>query len=80
MITSESPSGVLSTETHSWLARPSDRDRDRNTPAGRVTADALEGGHARIGDTLHVPVDGTLVAVEVTGSVLVDPEGARRDG
>ena len=35
---------------------------------------------ARIGDTLHVPVDGTLVPVEVTGSVLVDPEGARRDG
>ena len=29
---------------------------------------------------LHVPVDGTLVPVEVTGSVLVDPEGARRDG
>jgi sarcosine oxidase subunit alpha len=25
-------------------------------------------------------VDGTLVAVEVTGTVLVDPEGARRDG
>ncbi|HEY5853931.1 MAG TPA: glycine cleavage T C-terminal barrel domain-containing protein, partial [Aldersonia sp.] len=40
----------------------------------------LEGGHARIGDTLHVPVDGTLVPVEVTGTVLVDPEGARRDG
>ena len=37
-------------------------------------------GDARIGDTLHVPVDGTLVAVEVTGTVLVDPEGARRDG
>ena len=34
----------------------------------------------RIGDTVHVPVDGTLVPVEVTGSVLVDPEGARRDG
>jgi len=25
-------------------------------------------------------VDGALVTVEVTGSVLVDPEGARRDG
>ena len=37
-------------------------------------------GDARIGDTLHVPVDGTLVPVEVTGTVLVDPEGARRDG
>jgi sarcosine oxidase, subunit alpha len=40
----------------------------------------VKGGRSRIGDTLHVPVDGTLVAVEVTGTVLVDPEGARRDG
>ncbi|WP_305849599.1 glycine cleavage T C-terminal barrel domain-containing protein, partial [Pseudonocardia lacus] len=40
----------------------------------------VEGGRARIGDTVHVPVDGALVPVEVTGSVLVDPEGARRDG
>ncbi|MFW0795833.1 2Fe-2S iron-sulfur cluster-binding protein [Gordonia sp. CPCC 205515] len=40
----------------------------------------VQGGHARIGDTLHVPLDGTLVSVEVTSSVLVDPEGARRDG
>ncbi|TQC49731.1 FAD-dependent oxidoreductase [Rhodococcus sp. WS4] len=40
----------------------------------------VKGGRARVGDTLHVPVDGQLVAVEVTGSVLVDPEGARRDG
>ena len=37
-------------------------------------------GKSRIGETLHVPVDGALVPVEVTGSVLVDPEGARRDG
>jgi sarcosine oxidase subunit alpha len=29
---------------------------------------------------VHVPVKGTLVPVEVTSSVLVDPEGARRDG
>ncbi len=40
----------------------------------------VKGGRARIGDTVHIPVSGTLVAVEVTGSVLVDPEGARRDG
>ncbi|RZL82579.1 MAG: FAD-dependent oxidoreductase [Rhodococcus sp. (in: high G+C Gram-positive bacteria)] len=40
----------------------------------------VKGGRARVGDTLHVPVNGQLVAVEVTGSVLVDPEGARRDG
>jgi len=48
---------------------------------GRPFALALvKGGHARIGDTLSVPVNGALVPVEVTGSVLVDPEGARRDG
>lgn len=53
----------------------------RSAELGRPFALALvKGGHARIGDTLTVPVDGALVAVEVTGSVLVDPEGARRDG
>jgi sarcosine oxidase subunit alpha len=53
----------------------------RSAELGRPFALALvKGGHARIGDTLHVPVDGELVAVEVTKSVLVDPEGARRDG
>ena len=53
----------------------------RSAALGRTFALALvKGGHARIGETLHVPVDGTLVAVEVTSSVLVDPEGARRDG
>ena len=53
----------------------------RSAELGRPFALALvKGGHARIGETLHVPVDGTLVPVEVTGSVLVDPEGARRDG
>ena len=40
----------------------------------------VKGGRARIGETLHVPVNGALIPVEVTGSVLVDPEGARRDG
>lgn len=53
----------------------------RSAELGRPFALALvKGGRARIGDTLHVPVDGALVGVEVTGSVLVDPEGARRDG
>jgi len=53
----------------------------RSAELGRPFGLALvKGGRSRIGDTLHVPVDGTLVAVEVTGTVLVDPEGARRDG
>ncbi|MBU3067274.1 (2Fe-2S)-binding protein [Nocardia sp. NEAU-G5] len=53
----------------------------RSAELGRPFALALvKGGHSRIGETLHVPVDGTLVPVEVTGTVLVDPEGARRDG
>jgi len=53
----------------------------RSAELGRPFALALvKGGHARIGGTLSVPVNGTLVPVEVTGSVLVDPEGARRDG
>ena len=53
----------------------------RSADLGRPFALALlKGGRSRIGDLVHVPVDGTLVPVEVAGSVLVDPEGARRDG
>ena len=53
----------------------------RSAELARPFALALvKGGRERIGDTVHVPVNGTLVPVEVTGSVLVDPEGARRDG
>jgi sarcosine oxidase subunit alpha len=48
---------------------------------GRTFALALvKAGRSRVGDVLQVPIDGRLVSVEVTGSVLVDPEGARRDG
>ncbi|GAA4552994.1 2Fe-2S iron-sulfur cluster-binding protein [Pseudonocardia xishanensis] len=53
----------------------------RSAALGRTFALALvEGGHARIGERLTVPVGGDLVACEVTGSVLFDPEGTRRDG
>jgi sarcosine oxidase subunit alpha len=53
----------------------------RSAELGRTFALALvQAGRSRVGETLHVPVDGVLVPVEVTGSVLVDPEGARRDG
>jgi sarcosine oxidase subunit alpha len=53
----------------------------RSAELRRTFALALvKAGQSRIGETLHVPVDGALVPVEVTGSVLVDPEGARRDG
>ena len=53
----------------------------RSAELARPFALALvKGGHARLGDTLTAVVDGNLVPVEVTGSVLVDPEGARRDG
>jgi sarcosine oxidase subunit alpha len=48
---------------------------------GRTFALALvKAGRSRVGEVLQVPIDGRLVCVEVTGSVLVDPEGARRDG
>jgi sarcosine oxidase subunit alpha len=40
----------------------------------------VKAGRSRIGQTVHVPVAGELVPVEITEPVLVDPEGARRDG
>ena len=53
----------------------------RSAELGRTFALALvKAGRSRIGETLHVPIGASLVPVEVTGSVLVDPEGARRDG
>ena len=40
----------------------------------------VKAGRTRVGQTVHVPVAGELVPVEITEPVLVDPEGARRDG
>jgi sarcosine oxidase subunit alpha len=53
----------------------------RSAELGRTFALALvRAGRDRIGQTLHVPVGGTTVPVEVTSPVFVDPEGTRRDG
>ena len=48
---------------------------------GRPFALALvRAGRERIGEVVHVPVGTTLVPARIAGTVLVDPEGARRDG
>jgi sarcosine oxidase, subunit alpha len=48
---------------------------------GRPFALALvRAGRDRIGEVVHVPVGGALVPARIAGTVLVDPEGARRDG
>jgi sarcosine oxidase subunit alpha len=53
----------------------------RSAELGRTFALALvRAGRDRIGQTLHVPVGGRTVPVQVTSPVFVDPEGARRDG
>ncbi|GAA4889358.1 2Fe-2S iron-sulfur cluster-binding protein [Actinomycetospora straminea] len=40
----------------------------------------VKGGRERLGEVVHVPVGDELVAARIGESVLVDPEGARRDG
>ncbi|GAA4734633.1 FAD-dependent oxidoreductase [Actinomycetospora chibensis] len=40
----------------------------------------VKGGRERIGEVVGVPVAGELVAALIGETVLVDPEGARRDG
>ena len=53
----------------------------RSAALGRTFALAVvRAGRDRIGETLYVPIDDTLVPVTVTGSVLYDKEGSRRDG
>ncbi|KAA5831308.1 2Fe-2S iron-sulfur cluster-binding protein [Saccharopolyspora hirsuta] len=53
----------------------------RSAVLDRTFAMALvRGGRGRIGEVLHVPVDGRRIPVEVTEPVFYDVEGARRDG
>ncbi|MFJ8545859.1 sarcosine oxidase subunit alpha family protein [Streptomyces sp. NPDC093586] len=53
----------------------------RSAALGRTFALALvKGGRDRIGERLYAPVGDRVVPVTVTGPVLYDPEGARRDG
>ncbi|GAA4917281.1 sarcosine oxidase subunit alpha [Actinomycetospora succinea] len=40
----------------------------------------VKGGRERLGEVVHVPVGDELVAARIGETVLVDPEGARRDG
>jgi sarcosine oxidase subunit alpha len=53
----------------------------RSPTLGRSIALAmLSGGRARIGTSLHVPMQGGAVKVRVAKPVFYDPEGARLDG
>ena len=53
----------------------------RSAELGRPFALALvHNGRGRIGELVHVPVDGVLVEAEIGDTVLVDREGTRRDG
>ncbi len=40
----------------------------------------VKSGHSRLGQIVHVPVGEALVPAEIRQAVLVDPQGARRDG
>ncbi|WP_330350795.1 sarcosine oxidase subunit delta family protein [Streptomyces sp. NBC_00582] len=53
----------------------------RSAALDRTFALALiKGGRDRVGERLYAPVGDRMVPVTVTGPVLFDPEGARRDG
>lgn len=46
--------------------------------AGRPIALALvQGGHARMGDTVYIPMPGRTIAAQITPTTFVDPENAR---
>ncbi|WP_417724722.1 sarcosine oxidase subunit alpha [Salipiger sp.] len=46
--------------------------------AGRPIALALvEGGHARLGETVHIPMPGGTIAAKIAPTVFVDPENTR---
>ena len=46
--------------------------------AGRPIALALvEGGHSRMGETVHVPMPDRVIAAKVTGTLFYDPDGDR---
>jgi sarcosine oxidase subunit alpha len=50
----------------------------RSQAAGRPIALALlEGGHDKMGETVHVPMPDGVVAATVTGAVFHDPDGTR---
>ena len=53
----------------------------RSAALGRTFALALlESGRERIGQRVHAPLPGRTIAAEIVEPVLVDREGARRDG
>ena len=50
----------------------------RSDAMGRPIALALvEGGHERMGETVHIPMPDRTIAATITGTVFVDPENAR---
>lgn len=50
----------------------------RSAALGRSIALAVvEGGHERMGQTLHIPLSGRTIQARVTGTVFYDPEGER---
>ncbi len=50
----------------------------RSDAIGRPIALALvEGGHGRMGETVHIPMPDRTIAATITGTVFVDPENAR---
>ncbi|AJE49135.1 sarcosine oxidase subunit alpha [Celeribacter indicus] len=50
---------------------------DTGTTGRPIALALVEGGHAREGETVHIPMPDRTIAAKITGTVFVDPENSR---
>ena len=53
---------------------------DSATLGHPIALAVIEGGHDRMGETVHIPMENGTRRAKITSTVFYDPEGARLDG